>query len=345
VASPSQTNTGALYAIYGIVAVSLVILTGWGGQISLGQWGIAAVGAAGAGIFSGQLHWPLPFALVAACTMGAGAAVLLGLPALRVRGLFLAVTTLAFAVVMSDVVLDDKWLGRVIPDTIARPKIIFIDTTDERALYYLCVAGLLFAVFAALGMRRSRTGRVLIAMRDNERAAQTFGVSLLRTRLATFAISGAIAALAGALFAYHQQTVESLSFDPQISLLILTMVVIGGVTSLPGAMLGTVWLGFLKYGPLEGSPTGQLLASGFGVTVLLLALPGGLAQVFYGARDALLRTVADRRGIHVPSLVADSREQRIEVAAAADADVLSTAAASVEESDSLVPEPAGTATR
>jgi hypothetical protein len=123
------------------------------------------------------------------------------------------------------------------------------------------------------------------------------------------------------------------------------MVVIGGVTSLPGAMRGTVWLGFLKYGPLEGSPTGQLLASGFGVTILLLAVPGGLAQVFYGARDSLLRTVADRRGIHVPSLVADSREERIEVAAAADADVLSTAAASVEERDSIVPEPAGATTR
>jgi hypothetical protein len=124
-----------------------------------------------------------------------------------------------------------------------------------------------------------------------------------RARLAAFAISGFWAAIAGALFAYHQKVVEPQAFDPSISILMLLIVVIGGVTSLPGAMLGAAWIGVLRYGGL--GPQAQALASGVGVLLLLWVLPGGLAQAFYGIRDALLRWIAERRGIVVPSLVAD----------------------------------------
>lgn len=344
-----QQILASVIVLYGVVGVSLVILTGWAGQISLGQWGFAGVGAVVTGGLAAHLHVDFFVTLVVAGLAGALAAVVIGLPALRIQGLYLAVTTLAFAVTVQVYVVNARYFPSLMPNSaqnVVRPTLYGrISLDDPRSYYWLCLLFLALALASARALRNSRTGRALVASRDNERGAQSYGVSVARARLTAFAISGFWAAIAGALFAYHQQTVESLSFDPQISLLILTMVVIGGVTSLPGAMLGTVWLGFLKYGPLEGSPTGQLLASGFGVTILLLAVPGGLAQVFYGARDSLLRTVADRRGIHVPSLVADSREERIEVAAAADADVLSTAAASVEERDSIVPEPAGATTR
>jgi branched-chain amino acid transport system permease protein len=152
-------------------------------------------------------------------------------------------------------------------------------------------------------LRRSRSGRVIVAARDNRRGAQSYGVSVSRARLAAFAISGFWAAIAGALFAYHQKVVENQAFDPSVSLLILLIVVIGGVTSLPGAMLGAAWIGVLRYGGF--SPQVQALASGVGVLLLLMVLPGGLAQGFYGIRDGLLRWVAERRGIVVPSLVAD----------------------------------------
>ena len=104
VASSEQANLGAVIAIYGIVAISLVILIGWGGQISLGQWGIAAVGAVLGGALTGRFDWPFLPALVVASLAGAAVAILLGLPALRIRGLFLAVTTLAFTLVVSDLV-------------------------------------------------------------------------------------------------------------------------------------------------------------------------------------------------------------------------------------------------
>jgi len=117
------------------------------------------------------------------------------------------------------------------------------------------------------------------------------------------------AAIGGALFTYQAQTVNQGDFRPDISLLLLTIVVLGGVTSLPGAMLGTAFIGLLKYGGLN--PQAQTLASGLGVLLILYIAPGGAAQAFYGIRDGLLRWVAARRGILVPSLVADAREDQV----------------------------------
>src|SRR5205814_4147772 len=188
--------------------------------------------------------------------------------------------------------------------TIERPLIYgHFNIGGPRAYYYVCLVVLALALASARALRRSRSGRVIVAARDNVRGAQSYGVSVHRARLAAFAISGFWAAIAGALFAYHQKVVETQAFDPSISLLILLIVVIGGVTSLPGAMLGAAYFGALRYGGF--SPQVQALASGVGVLILLWILPGGLAQAFYGIRDGVLRWVAERRGIVVPSLAAD----------------------------------------
>jgi branched-chain amino acid transport system permease protein len=307
-----QQILASVVVIYGIVGVSLVVLTGWAGQISLGQWGLAGIGAAAAGGLAAHLDMDFFACLAAAGVLGSVAAVVIGLPALRIQGLYLAVTTLAFGIAVQVYVLSPNYFAWLLPtnaQTIDRPVLYHRYSLEgTKAYYWFCLFVLALALLSARALRNSRAGRVLVASRDNERGAQAFGVSIARARLTAFAISGFWAALAGGLFAFHQRTVEPLAFDPQVSLLILTMVVIGGVTSLPGAILGTAWLGFLKYGPLSGSPNAQLLASGVGVLLLLMVLPGGLAQLFYGTRDGLLRTLADRRGIRVPSLLADTAE-------------------------------------
>ena len=303
VASPGQTNLGSLFAIYGIVAVSLVILIGWGGQISLGQFGFVAVGALMGGAMTAKWHWPFLVALVAASLVGSAVAVLLGLPALRIRGLFLAVTTLAFAVVCATVLLNPRYFGFLIPHVVTRPKFFFINTEDERAYYYLCVLGLAFAVFAAQGLRRSRTGRVLIAMRDNSRAAQSFGVNLVRTRLATFALSGFIASFAGVLFAHHQHSVSPTAFPPDMSIQMFAMSVIGGLGSVTGVLTGPLYIGFANI--VITNSFGQLLAGALGLLLLLLFFPGGLGALAYSMRDSFLRRVAIRNRIMVPSLLAD----------------------------------------
>lgn len=302
VMSPSQTNIGSLFLIYGIVVVSLVVLTGWGGQVSLGQFALVGVGALVGGAIIEKTPLPFPVALLAGSTAGAAAAMVLGLTALRVRGLYLAVTTLAFAVAFQNVGLNRDLLGSIIPARVSRP-VILVPTEDERAYYFVCLAGLVFAWWAAVGLRRSRTGRVLIAARDNERGAQAFGVNLVRTRLATFAVSGFLAAFAGVLYAAHQHAVTASGFAPDQSIQIFLTAIIGGLGSVQGALLGALY--FALVGIVVPGTTGRLLASSGGVLLVLLFLPGGLGALAYQARDAVLRRMAIRRRIYVPSLLAD----------------------------------------
>ncbi|MHB8463871.1 MAG: ABC transporter permease [Acidimicrobiales bacterium] len=304
-----QQILASVIVMYGIVTVSLVILTGWAGQISLGQWGISGVGALVAGGMAAHFRADFVVTIVAAGIAGSVASLVIGLPALRIQGLYLAVSTLAFALAVEVYILSPTYFHRFLPtnrQAIERPLLYGrYSIAGPRAYYYVCLLFLGLALGSARALRRSRAGRVMVAARDNERGAQSYGVSVARARIAAFAISGFWAAVAGALFAYHQKVVEPQAFDYSVSLLLLIILVIGGVTSLPGAMLATVWIGILKYGPF--SPQIQILASGFGALLLLLVAPGGLAQLFYGGRDSLLRTFAERRKIVVPSLLADSQ--------------------------------------
>jgi branched-chain amino acid transport system permease protein len=305
IASPSQTFTGSLFAIYGIVAVSLVVLTGWGGQISLGQWGFAGIGALVCGGASGTYGLPFVPSLLLGTLSGAGAAVLLGLPALRIRGMFLAVTTVGFSVVVSSVVLSGSYFGWLLPEHVNRPQVLFVKFADERAFYYLCLTFAALTVVAALGLRRSRTGRVLIAMRDNERAAQAFGINLVRVRLVTFAISGAMAAFAGGLFSYHQGAVRQQEFLPDESVRMFLMTVIGGLGNVGGVLLGPIYIG-LMHTLLAAY---EQLAGGGGVILVMLFMPGGLGAAAFFLRDSFLRRVAIRHKIFVPSLLADHRAE------------------------------------
>ena len=313
VMSPSQTNLGAVYAIYGIVGISLVVLTGWGGQISLGQFGLASVGAAVGGWVTAGAGWPFPVALVVGSVAGGVAALAIGLPALRIKGLFLAVTTLAFSVAASTWFLALDW----VPEIVQRPELLWIDSaTDERTYYYLTVLALGLAIFVAQGLRRSRTGRVLIAMRDNERAAQAFGINLVRSRLTAFAISGLLAGFAGVLYAHHQGAVSPTAFGPEESVQMFLMAVIGGLGSVYAVLVGAVYLGTATI--VFDNAAGQLLASSLGVLVILLFLPTGLGSLVFRARDAWLRRIAMRNRIFVPSLVGDrvkeGEEARVPIA-------------------------------
>jgi branched-chain amino acid transport system permease protein len=178
-----------------------------------------------------------------------------------------------------------------------------LDVRSDLAYYYVCLAGLALAVAAARSLRSHRSGRVLIAARDNGRAAQAYGVNLSRTRLAAFAISGFIAAMAGAEFAYLQGGVDPAVFPPLRSIQLFAMTVIGGLTSVPGAIAGAAYVVAFQY----FFPDYQLLGTGAGLLLLLLAFPGGLSEVGFRARDQVLRGIAQRLHLHVPSLVADDQ--------------------------------------
>ncbi len=312
-------NRAAGVLIFGIVAVSLVVLTGWAGQVSLGQVGFMGLGAAVGGAATASWGWDLSLALLAAGLVGAVSSLVIGLPALRVRGLLLAVATLAFSLAVSTWAINrdfQSWLpeGRV-PRTPLFGRIV-IET--ETRYYYLCFAVFLLVVAMARALRSGRTGRVLVATRENERAAQSFGVSVTRVKLTAFAFSGFFAAVAGGLFVHHQQSLGVTAYAPEESLRAFTMVVIGGLGSLPGALLGAVYVQssewFQNVWPSDLRPLMAFLGTGVGLLFVLMVLPGGLGSLLYRVRDAALRRIAARRGIHVPSLVADGPEPTAAVA-------------------------------
>jgi branched-chain amino acid transport system permease protein len=338
--SLKQQILASVVVIYGIVVVSLVILTGWAGQISLGQWAFAGIGAAVAGNMAGRHHSDFFVTLVVAGLVGAVTAVIIGLPALRIHGLYLAMTTLAFAITVQLYFLSRHYFASFLPtsrQSIERPYLYGrYSLAGDRAFYYTCLAALAVCLLSVRALRRSRTGRVIIAVRENQKGAQSYGIAAAKAKLWAFAFSGFWAAIAGALFAYHEGALDNKAFVPEFSLTLLIVLVIGGVTSLPGAILGTIYIGILQYGDLSSGA--QFLATGVGALVLLYMFPGGLAQIFYGIRDAVLRVVAQRKGIVVPSLLADVR------ATGADdkGDVLAAAAAAVERArDDAEPEGVG----
>jgi branched-chain amino acid transport system permease protein len=299
--------------LFAMVGVSLVILTGWAGQISLGQFAFAGVGAAVAGGLAANHHWDFFVTLAVAGLAGAAVSVVIGLPALRIQGLFLAVTTLAFAFTVENFVLNREFFGWLMPKEglehfVERPVLYDrFDTAPDKRFYYLCLVFLVLALGAAASLRRNRSGRILIGARDNAAMVQAFGVSPARTRLAAFAISGFIAAVAGALLAYQQGTVTPGTFSPLASVEVFAMTVIGGLTSLPGAMLGAVYVKGVPHLLSDYMDNAALLSTGAGLLALLLFLPGGLSEAYYRVRDGLLRRVAARHQLYVPSLVADTR--------------------------------------
>jgi branched-chain amino acid transport system permease protein len=291
-AKPSTQNLMAVALIWGMVAVSLVVLTGWGGHISLGQFAIVGCGAVAAGNILERWDVDLFLVLVVAGITGAVVSLLIGLPALRIRGLFLAVTTLAFAVALDSYFLNPTNFPKYVPDEVQRPVLWQrFDLESQLTMYYVCLGFLVLTILAVTGVRRSRSGRVLLAARDNQRAAGASAVPTTRVKLTTFVFSGTIAGVAGGLYVILQHGARAGSFQPAMSLDVFSMAAIGGLGSVSGALLGVFTFRFL-----EKVLTGELrmAVTGAGLLVVLLVLPGGLGQFVHDLRDRLLRLLPDR---------------------------------------------------
>jgi ABC-type branched-subunit amino acid transport system ATPase component/ABC-type branched-subunit amino acid transport system permease subunit len=297
----SRTNLAAVALIYAVIALSLVVLTGWAGEISLGQMAFVGIGAAVAGSFTARLGWDLGVGLLGAGIVGALVATLIGLPVLRRRGLTIAVITLSFSLMTTAWLLNPQFFGEgarfdwLPPSRIERPDLFgIVDVSSETRYYFLCLVALGLAILAVRGIRRARSGRVLVAVRENELAVSAYGVNPRSNTLIAFAISGFLAAFAGALFVHHQNGIQLDSYSAGESLVVFAMVVIGGLGSIPGALLGALYVrGVTWVLPVDW----QILATGAGLLVVLLVFPGGLGAAFADLRDAFLRRVAVRRGI------------------------------------------------
>jgi branched-chain amino acid transport system permease protein len=282
---------GSALVALAVVGCSVVVLTGWSGQVSLGQMSFAAVGAAISAVALLDWHWDLSLALLVSGAVAAMVALVVAIPTLRLDGMFAAVTTLAFALAASGYLLVPEEFSWIPQGQLTVPYLFGFAITSQTATFELCLAVLVLVLIAMHGLRHSRTGRVLRSLPSNERAASGYGVHVVRAKLTAFALSGFIAGLAGCLFVVVNQSYQQTSFLVPASLIVFTSTAVGGLGSALGAVLGAAIVeGSTVYLP----PSWQLFPSALGVLIVLIAFPRGLAGLVYDLRDSAVAALARR---------------------------------------------------
>ncbi|HEY2214863.1 MAG TPA: ATP-binding cassette domain-containing protein, partial [Acidimicrobiales bacterium] len=242
--------------------------------------------------------------LAAAGVAGAILAVIVGLPALRIPGAYLAAVTLALGVAVNSFFLNPSYFPNLIPQNFLRGVLWQrFNLASNEPYYFLCLGILVASVLFIQGLRRARSGRVLLGTRDNQKAASAMSVPAVRIKLGGFVLAGVMAGVAGCLYATLLGAVGLSTFDPSYGLVVFSMAVIGGLGSISGVLMGVALIEVLSY----SFPKYQLIFTGAGLLVVLIFLPGGLGQGVQSIRDFLLRRIAIRRKINVPSLVADRK--------------------------------------
>ena len=231
--------------IYGICGVSLMVLVGYTGLISLGHAAFLGIGAyAHAYLLQHGVPWAASVTIAVLITTACG--VIVGLPALRMTGIYLAIATLAFAVIIQEVFT--RWesvTGGFAGLAVDKPMIFGVRFNDEASFYYLCAALLALTILLTKNLLRSPTGRAWVAIRDSEIAAQSMGVHLPLYKCVAFAYSAALMGLAGALFAHKIAYLAPDIFSILFSIQMLLLVIVGGLGSLQGAVFGAIFVALL----------------------------------------------------------------------------------------------------
>ena len=273
-------STATQTLVYGLVVVTLNLLVGFGGQISLGHAGFLAVGGYTAGLLATHASGlPVPIEVLAAGVATAVVGFVLGLPTGRLRGHYLAIATLGFGVAVPQIALNWSSLtqGRtgieVPPPRIANT--VFPTPTD---LYYFTLIVFVLALLAIFSIIASSSGRAFTAVRDSEAAAAAMGINVNATKVVLFTTSAFFAGVAGDLSAHLQGLVSPDSFPFSLSLFFLAAVVVGGLASVWGSLAGAIVLAVIE-AKTSSSSGYEPVILGAAVVVLLLLSPGGLADL------------------------------------------------------------------
>jgi len=282
-------NTAILACDYCVAALSLVLLIGLVGQISLCQAALIGMGAFVSALATNKLHVHFPFTLIIGTLAGALTAAVIGVVALRVRGLYLAVATLIFGYLCDQYLFGQTWLvqnqsGTSIPfEVIGNPGTIpSFDLSDAHVFYYVALGIAALSLYAVANLRDSRLGRAFAAVRGSEVAAASLGINVVRIKLLGFACAGALAGLSGALILAGSRTVAPDQFSFMKSLDFLAIAVVGGLRSLGGAVASALLFAVLVGEVFFRSPTLadylDIISAGLLITVLLF-FRGGLGAV------------------------------------------------------------------
>ncbi len=278
---------------FATIGISVSFLTGLAGQLSLGQVAFAALGAV-AGVRVATDTGSLVLGLLCGGVVGAAASAAVGLPALRVRGLLLAIATLAFALATFSWLLRQDWAFGV--GLSSRPASVFgIDLTTSRAFYFVALAVFVAVLAIANVLRRSSFGRSLVAVRDNEAAARVLQIAPRRLLLQAYAFAGFVAGVGGVILAMSNTFVTRSIFTPSDSINVVSLAVIGGLSELTGPLIGAAYLiGIREFFDLELSALAGLNAAWL---ILILEQPRGFHGLLATTRRNLIDQIARLRGI------------------------------------------------
>ena len=300
----SVVGAANLASVYTLVAVSLVVLTGWVGQISLGHAALVGVGAYSTGHIVEAFGIPFPLSLPLAAALSGLVAASLGAVALRVRGLYLAVATLVFAWMASEFLFRQEWFirhGQIGERPIGAPgSLPHFDLSDRRTFFLIAAATAAMVVFAAANLRESKTGRAFFALRGSEMAAASLGIDVVRYKFVAFVTSGAIAGVAGNLIMTDARVVTPDQFTFNISLFYVAVAVVGGLASLGGAVASAVLFAALAEVFYRVEALGAFLeiVSSLLLALVLIAYRGGLASA-----PVRMRNFADRHEARINKLL------------------------------------------
>jgi branched-chain amino acid transport system permease protein len=285
-----------------IGSVALMLLTGVAGQVSLGHAGLLAAGALTVGVLTRETGAPFWITLPAAAVAGALLGIVFGLPSLRLKGLYLGISTLALHFVVTFLGHEyEAWRGFSSGVTIDPPRVFGIEIYRPGAWYAVLLLAAVLVVIFALNLLRTRTGRAWRAIHDRDVVAEALGVPVYRAKLSAFVVSSTLTAFAGGLFAYYRGFVATEAFSMFLTIQYVAMVIIGGLGSILGAILGAVFVTLLPYVieavvrlvGLEGALTGYVFAINyacFGIAMIffLAVEPEGLAGIWRRVRDYFL---------------------------------------------------------
>jgi branched-chain amino acid transport system permease protein len=284
-----------------IGAVALMLLTGYAGQISLGHAGLLAAGAFTTGILVKEFAAPIWVTLPASGLAGAALGLLFGLPSLRLRGLYLAVSTLALHFIVIHLGAEYETRRGFSTGVVIDPPVLFGWTLgDARAWYYVLLAAAAATVLLSCNLLRTRTGRAWRAIHGREAVAGALGISVQRAKLSAFVVSSTLTALAGCLFAYYRGFVSAEAFPLFLTIQYVAMVIIGGMGSLLGALLGALFVVLFPYAiewcvkALLGGEAANLVFAAnyaaFGLVMILFLVfePQGLVGIWKRVQNWLL---------------------------------------------------------
>lgn len=269
----------ATIMVYAIVALSLNVLIGMAGQISIGHAGFWALGAYGAAVVVAKLGLPFLAGLAAGGLVAAAFGFLVAMPALRVQGHYLAIATLAFALVVQQVLFEwESLTGGRQGLFVGRPKLFGTELESDFAYYYVLLALFALAAWMTRNLARSFTGRSLLALKMSPIAAQCAGISRARSIILAFTVSAFLTGVSGALYGHLIGHLSTETFSLNTSLGFLTMAVIGGLGSPAGALVGGA---FLALAPevLREAKDAQMVVYGLTLILCMIFLPEGLVSL------------------------------------------------------------------